>query len=1266
MLWMLFILALVPLAAAIWIQRIRKPTTREWFWIYAPCLAALVAIGLTAAWPFLTENAVGSGEAYNYSLALADAIQQLRAGHLPLVGQTEYAFNGRVHPLRNAPYLFYLGAIFDTLTLRQLTAWQLQNLLVSFSLLFGAFATYFSLRRSTAVRRGGALLLSAALMLSPSVLALAHVLNMFMTVHALPFAALAVGATLRQLRGYGLRNELWLALSLAGAWTAHPPLALWLTAGLVILRGAIFLRCFNWRSLPGLVWAGAVFLALTAFLFAGVHALSEGVDLFFFGPEQRKFFAESVWHIAQEVWPKWWHPISAARPIDSVSCLQLNFGHWAILAFGLIAAVFAFGRFWHRGERFAALAILLVIAGLFLVTCPVPVVNQWIWLRVPPQVYSLTNVWPMQRTMPLATLFVVFLGALFSGRLSGRASKLANVFGFLILGWTLYQAYPFLKQGSNTGWNEEKTARSYLNSNIDVTVTSYSYLGTPHGFTYGVVDPELELRLLRDDSTELISNYSAALAHSREVTRGTFNADPAAEPGTHKFLPKLHLDAGKKYLLEFNFRVAPDRATLQLSGPGLSRAYNLPEAGSVPAFGMKPENRHTLPLWTSLPGGEDIVLQNDHSAEGPNAGWAQFADFTLREIDRSALPARLISLYPLRIEVNAPEENAYLETFRQFSPRYIARVNGRETRTEMSQYRGVTLPVPKGRSIVEVDFAAPNYVYRAAWLSGLSAGLALLWALSRAYGFSWLTLAVRVARGVPDLSEADRQRLRALLRPAVLGGTCALLFVAAVVAGLFAYAQRPHGAPIGPLRVKFAVPTSLVGRREALLSTGAPGKGVIVFYVYPDANHLQIGLDVWGTQLLSPATQISRGQTQELVVDFGALYPLDAPRMRSLPRFAQQQLRRFVRAELNGRSVVFGELPSYETTPEQIHTGGSAIGGSLADWQFHGEWVGADRIPFHTPLALIDTSAVNIRLDASGAELEQRLPLFSIGPDGKDGVAYLIRKGEDRIVYGFVGADGVASEAPPLETVALTDVRCVLGPTVVGSLIQARFEHKGERLSGPAELLPLEKPLILNRGTNFSNAHDTQARFLGKRLEVDVDLTNANSILKATNGAYELFATFANQPTVQPEPLVVTGKTGAGDLVFSQFVDPTHIVFGVDHWGMGAPKSEPVEIDYSVPHRISVSLGSLYPPFNDSAWGGIADDVKRRLLEHVIISLDGKVVLDVAVPVHPTTRAQICVGENRIGSSTCGPIFGGQIHAVRRSGLPALIPVPATAGPAKD
>ena len=53
-------------------------------------LAGLLAIGLFAASPFFNRGLVGTGEAFNYSLSVADSVTQMRHGvYPPLAGQTE-------------------------------------------------------------------------------------------------------------------------------------------------------------------------------------------------------------------------------------------------------------------------------------------------------------------------------------------------------------------------------------------------------------------------------------------------------------------------------------------------------------------------------------------------------------------------------------------------------------------------------------------------------------------------------------------------------------------------------------------------------------------------------------------------------------------------------------------------------------------------------------------------------------------------------------------------------------------------------------------------------------------------------------------------------------------------------------------------------------------------------------------------------------------------------------------------------------------------
>ena len=78
-----------------------------------------LAVGASATFavlPFYFSGAVGSGDAHWYTVMLSDFITQLRAGVFPVwVGQSQYAFNGAVSPLRYAPGFQYFGGCLDLL-----------------------------------------------------------------------------------------------------------------------------------------------------------------------------------------------------------------------------------------------------------------------------------------------------------------------------------------------------------------------------------------------------------------------------------------------------------------------------------------------------------------------------------------------------------------------------------------------------------------------------------------------------------------------------------------------------------------------------------------------------------------------------------------------------------------------------------------------------------------------------------------------------------------------------------------------------------------------------------------------------------------------------------------------------------------------------------------------------------------------------------------------------------------------------------------------
>ena len=122
------------------------------------------------------------------------------------------------------------------------------------------------------------------------------------------------------------------------------------------------------------------------------------------------------------------------------------------------------------------------------------------------------------------------------------------------------------------------------------------------------------------------------------------------------------------------------------------------------------------------------------------------------------------------------------------------------------------------------------------------------------------------------------------------------------------------------------------------------------------------------------------------------------------------------------------------------------------------------------------------------------------------------------------------------------------------------------------------------------------------------------------------------------EPLVVTGVTGAGDMVYIRYLDNAHVSVGFDHWGIGGSVGDPVEVDYRANHRILVAFKSLFPP-------GSAAHASDR----VLVQIDGKTALERHWDCHPSTAERITIGKNPIGGSTCGPVFTGRILDVDRS-----------------
>jgi len=117
------------------------------------------------------------------------------------------------------------------------------------------------------------------------------------------------------------------------------------------------------------------------------------------------------------------------------------------------------------------------------------------------------------------------------------------------------------------------------------------------------------------------------------------------------------------------------------------------------------------------------------------------------------------------------------------------------------------------------------------------------------------------------------------------------------------------------------------------------------------------------------------------------------------------------------------------------------------------------------------------------------------------------------------------------------------------------------------------------------------------------------------------------------EPLITTGRTGAGDFLYIRYIDPETIAFGYDSWGRGGPVSGPVRVAPGRRRLLRVAMPALNP-------ARVASQPPYRLR----VWYNGIVVLTGEVGAHRRASREIRFGQNPIGGTSCGPSFSGQLR----------------------
>ena len=1234
-------------------------------------VAVLFAAGLFTAGPFLSERWLGAGDSMNYSDAVADTVVQLRQGVFPvLVGQSEYAFNGRVHPLRSAPLFTYAAGALDALTVRRLDFWGLQNGVLALSLISAFLVTYLCLRPMEGVDPWRACWLALAYGFSPALLAAAYGQDLYMSVVAAPFIPVAILGAVRVTAARSTRDYALMAVGLAGLWLAHPPIAAWMSLGCtVVVAAAWAARLPRMREIVGVTAAAALGGVLSAYVF--VSALGIGESVVTTGTRASKeAIVDRLEGITRQFAAGSFRPVGVDP--TNLDSFQLGYGLWILAAAAFLAA-------WRRR---GVVRVLAAVIGLFLaLVLPVPVLHRQLWLALPFQFLTMTNIWPMQRAYLVLSGWIVFAAAAGLAPLhwpqSATRRRAVFVAIALVLAWSVTEAGAFVEHGFRLRRGEVESERIHRAENINLTVTAYSLLAAPSTFTHGTVDPEHEFRLLRPgDGREIADNWTGSSRPPKVVSRGVLKI-AAGDRNLLHLEPLITIQPDLKYEVRFRFLTKPFEAMMFVSGGTVLRDYRLPSYVGAHGFGMETGNNPALVLWTTAPAPStvEVTLASADPAM-PLSG--DLAEFTLEEVDRDALPIKLLELSPeLRCRVRAPEQ-AWLSTPRLFIRGYEASVDGSPARVARSDDGLVLVSVPPGEHEVVLCYRGFPLL-RETFYAGLVG-----WAAVGIFGIACAAGWVRAPSSGARTASTPRTRGR------TLASSIALAVAAGAAVLIPAFVRwRAEGALVGgagPLHMRLWLPVPKLGTTQALMSAGKAPEESMIFIRYRDRNHIEIGLDAGHKgYAVSAPLEVSYNQKQDLVMSYAALYPAGRPELSGLPAAELDWLRSTVRIWLNGHEVVTRRLEDFDP---DVRTVTIADTNQLREdpKRFTGDVESVERLPVSAaeypftglPAVLSGAGPVGLRLFLPPYGAQKNEPLIAMGHQGSASFVFVRSIDATHVQVGLETWGSAAILGDPVEVDRQQAQRVeVTAPALFpdeNPNIRRLPDDAKEWLRHHVTIEWNGKTVLRRRiatlpagggemgiGINRIGSSLLDPVFTGVVVGVErLPVAGAGfpilplAGLPGAVGPLRLELLLPTDQTGHAQPLLTTGKPGAGMFLFIRYIDGSHVRIGLDIWG-GAVLviSDPIAIDYAKPHECVLSCAALYPEA-EAKRAGIPSPETRRLRGQVEVRLDGQTVLHKEAFTFDSDPAAITVGRSRIGGSNTEPEFTGDILASER--LPVPLP----------
>jgi hypothetical protein len=458
--------------------------------------------------------------------------------------------------------------------------------------------------------------------------------------------------------------------------------------------------------------------------------------------------------------------------------------------------------------------------------------------------------------------------------------------------------------------------------------------------------------------------------------------------------------------------------------------------------------------------------------------------------------------------------------------------------------------------------------------------------------------------------------------------------------------ERGLGWEPGPLELDVVLPDAPRGSQQPLFSTG-DGRDAVFLQRTGEAEY-RLGFAHRGFPGQYGEPFVARpGEQRRFVLELGGLYPPPEHPFFSGWRAAEVAwLRRRVLISCEGRELLRSES-AFHVSSRLDWQFGRASGVEWLEPRFAGKIVGWRVLPF-------DRAALAANLGSGPVRLRVRFPRFvnmvgeplvSTGRSGAGDLVYVfyVAPGRARFAHdswssGLLESEIVAFDPAEEHTIDIDfgGLHPVAAPGVrTPGEFRLRFNGR-EILRAPRHFHPALASEV-SFGYNAIGASTADLRFRGERL-------SAERLARWPEAPRDVgpLALTLRWPAVLPvgraEPLLVTGRTGAADVIWVRYVGANEVVVGYDRWGHGGPESGPVRVEPGANSVVQVSLDNLL----------VAPGAPVSATGRVQVRLDGPRVLDARAQPYATRSEQITAGRNEVGASSCGARFSGEILKVER------------------